>query len=65
MSTPTLGQRLACMRRKAGLTIPELHRSSGVSTGTISDAENDKKDMRVSTLIKILDATKQRKSFRL
>lgn len=65
MSKPTLGQRLARLRHKARLTIPELHRKSGVATGTISNAENDKKDIRVSTLIKLLEAMGKRKPFRL
>ena len=63
MTRPTLGQRIARMRREARLTIPELHRRSGVAIGTISDAEHDKKDLRVSTLIKLLEAMGRRKNF--
>jgi len=60
----TLGAKLLRYRQSAGLTIPELSVKSGVALGTISDAENDRTDFRVSTLIALLTALGQINHFR-
>ena len=67
MTTPkteTLGEKLLRYRTAAGLTIPELSTKSGVATGTISNAENDRDDLRVSTLTSLLSAMGRLHSFR-
>ncbi len=60
----TLGSRLLGYRLAAGLTIPELSARSGVAMGTISDAENDLTDFRVSTLVSLLTALGRINHFR-
>ena len=60
----TLGQKLLRYRQAAGMTIPDLSIKSGVAMGTISDAENDRTDFRVSTLVALLKATNQLSNFR-
>jgi len=58
-----LGSRLRLYRTRLGLTIPELSRRSGVSVGTISNAENNVGDIRVSNLVAILAALGQPNPF--
>lgn len=60
----TLGAKLLRYRQHAGLTIPELSIKSGIAMGTISDAENDLTDFRVSTLVALLKALGQINTFR-
>lgn len=60
----TLGQKLLAYRQAAGLTIPDLSARSGVAMGTISDAENDRTDFRVSTLTALLTALGQLDNFK-
>lgn len=60
----TLGTKLLRYRRDAGLTIPELSEKSNVAMGTISDAENDLTDFRVSTLVALLTALGKKEAFR-
>lgn len=60
----TLGAKLLRYRREAGMTIPDLSVKSGVAMGTISDAENDRTDFRVSTLVALLKAVGQINNFR-
>lgn len=65
MSKPeTLGAKLHRYRQHAGFTIPELAEKSGVAMGTISDAENDLTDFRVSTLVALLKALGQINTFK-
>jgi len=65
MSKPeTLGAKLYRYRQYAGFTIPELSAKSGIAMGTISDAENDLTDFRVSTLIALLKALGQINTFK-
>jgi transcriptional regulator with XRE-family HTH domain len=65
MSKPeTLGTKLYRYRQDASLTIPQLSEKSGVAMGTISDAENDLTDFRVSTLIALLKALGQINTFK-
>jgi len=65
MKTNTLGKRLYALRHAASMTIPELSEKSDVASSTISDAENDKTDIRVATLVRMLDALGKRGGFRL
>ena len=60
----TLGAKLLRYRQHAGFTIPELSLKSGIAMGTISDAENDLTDFRVSTLVALLKALGQINTFR-
>ena len=60
----TLGAKLLRYRQQAGLTIPQRAEKSDVAMGTISDAENDRTDFRVSTLKALLTALGQINDFR-
>jgi len=60
----TLGAKLLRYRQTAGLTIPQLAERSGVALGTISDAENDLTDFRVSTLVALLTALGEKETFK-
>jgi transcriptional regulator with XRE-family HTH domain len=60
----SLGAKLYRYRQHAGLTIPELSSKSGIAMGTISDAENDLTDFRVSTLVALLKALGQIHAFK-
>lgn len=51
-----LGRRLARARRAQGLTLDELSRLSGVGIATLSHAENATRDVRLSTLGRIISA---------
>ena len=65
MSRPeTLGAKLLRYRQQAGLTIPQLAEKSCVAMGTISDAENDRTDFRVSTLKALLAALGKLETFK-
>ena len=60
----TLGAKLLRYRQSAGLTIPQLAEKSDVAMGTISNAENDKTDFRVSTLVALLTALEKINTFK-
>ena len=60
----TLGAQLLRYRQEAGLTIPQLAEKSSVAMGTISDAENDLTDFRVSTLKALLTALGKIETFK-
>lgn len=52
----TIGSRLRYLRKKQHLTMKELHSLTGLSTGNISDMENDKYMPSVSSLIPLSKA---------
>lgn len=50
-----LGQRIAALRRKKGITLEKLAYEMGISKGNLSDIENGKRDPRYTTLKAIAD----------
>lgn len=55
----TIGKRVRFARRKCGYTMKQLHELTGLSTGNISDIENDKNTPSVSSLIPLGKALNQ------
>jgi len=51
-----VGRRVASARREQGLTLDELARLSGVGIATLSHLENATRDVRLSTLGRVLSA---------
>lgn len=47
----TIGSRVRAARQRLGLTMKQLHDLTGLSTGNISDIENDRNTPSVSSLI--------------
>lgn len=54
----TIGSRIRAARKIKGLTMQQLHELTGLSTGNISDLENDRYAPSVSALIPIRRALK-------
>lgn len=52
----TIGERIREARKKIGLTMRDLHDLTGLSTGNISDMENNKFSPSVSSLIPLSQA---------
>lgn len=51
----TMGERIAALRSRRGLTQKELANRAGLSTPFISDIENDKRNVSSGALLKIAD----------
>lgn len=47
----TIGKRVRAARQELGLTMKQLHEQTGLSTGNISDIENDRNTPSVSSLV--------------
>ena len=55
-SWPPFGEIVRFHRRRAGLTQPELARIAGVGRTVVLDVEKGKVTVRLTTLLKLLDA---------
>ena len=52
----TIGERIRAARKEKGLTMRQLHDLTGLSTGNISDLENDRYAPSVSALLPLREA---------
>lgn len=51
----TIGQRLRALRAAHNLTIPEVHRKTGISKGNLSAIETDKNNPSANALIQLAE----------
>lgn len=58
-STITIGEFVRREREKVGMSIKDVSTSSGLSTSTISETENNIHTPRVSTLMRMLNSIEE------
>ena len=56
MRLKKLGQRIRALRNDRGMSLLQLSEDTGLSKGHLSDIENGKKNMTITTLWKILES---------